>query len=397
MALVQSDEVKMALVQHNAGYYLETARALAARVAAEADRIDREREIPSELAGEMADKGFFRLLVPRSLGGAELDYLDYLRIVQVFGEADGSTAWCINQNNVFATNSVRMPEQTAQEIWSDGRAVVTNGPPTSSAKAVPVDGGYRLSGRWNFSSGIRHATWVAALVPISRGGQGDDASTDRREVRTLLMPKEDVRLVDVWQVNGLRGTGSFSFEADGLFVPGYRSYGPSDGPREDGALYVIPTAMLFPSGFSTVALGVARASLDVAIDLAGNRAVDQEMLRDKPTTQRQIGTAEAIWRSARAFLRESASSVWESARKNHSLATEERIRLRLASTHAIRMAAEVVDIAYNVCGSSSIFSINPVQRRFQDVHVITQQVQGRLAHYDTAGQFFLGLEPQGLF
>ena len=237
----------------------------------------------------------------------------------------------------------------------------------------------------------------AALVPISGSDRGDDASSDRKEVRTLLMPKEDVRLVDVWQVNGLRGTGSFSFEADDLFVPGHRSYSPSDGPREDGALYVIPTSLLFPSGFATVALGVARASLDAAIDLAGNKAVDQQTLRDRPTVQRQVGTAEAIWRSARAFLRESASSVWESARKNHSLTVEERIRLRLASTHAIRMASEVVDIAYDVCGSNSIFSINPVQRRFQDVHVITQQVQGRLAHYDTAGQFFLGLEPEGLF
>ena len=387
----------MAVAQHNTSYYLETARELAARVAAETDRIDRERQIPSELAGEIADKGFFRLLVPRSLGGAELDYLVFLQIVQLFGEADGSTAWCINQNNVFATNSVRMPEKAAHEIYSERRAVVTNGPPTPSARAVPVDGGYRLSGRWNFSSGIRHATWVAALVPISHSDQGDDVSSDRQEVRTLLMPKEDVRLVDVWQVNGLRGTGSFSFEADDLFVPGYRSYSPSDGPREDGALYVIPTSLLFPSGFATVALGVARASLDAAIDLAGNKAADQEMLRDRPTTQRQIGTAEAIWRSARAFLRESASSVWEGACKNHSLTTEERIRLRLASTHAIRMAAEVVDIAYDVCGSNSIFSINPVQRRFQDVHVITQQVQGRLTHYDTAGQFFLGLEPEGLF
>jgi alkylation response protein AidB-like acyl-CoA dehydrogenase len=119
----------MGEVQPDAGCYLESARALAARVAAETDRIDRERVIPSELAGEIADKGFFRLLVPRSLGGAGLDYLGYLRIVQVFGEVDGSTARCINQNNVFATNSVRMPEQTAQEIWGDRRAVVTNGPP----------------------------------------------------------------------------------------------------------------------------------------------------------------------------------------------------------------------------------------------------------------------------
>ena len=203
--------------------------------------------------------------------------------------------------------------------------------------------------------------------------------------------------MDAWQVSGLRGTGSFSFEIDDVFVPGHRSYGPTDPPRDDGAIYVIPTGLLFPSGFGTVALGVARASLDAAIDLAGTKVVDEELLRDNSTIQRQIGTAEAIWRSARAFLRESASAVWESACKDRSLPTDERIRLRLAGTHAIRMAAEVVDIAYDVCGSNSIFSTNPVQRRYQDMHVITQQIQGRLAHYDTAGQYFLGLEPKGLF
>ena len=387
-------EEQVADLENGSDYYIEAARTLAAHAAEEADRIDREREIPPDLAAELADRGLFRLLMPRTLGGAEMDYLDFLEIVRIFGEADGSTAWCINQNNVFATNSVRMPERAAKEIYRDRRAVVTNGPPTSSAIAVPVNGGYRLTGRWNFSSGIRHATWVAALTPI---GREDGGSTDRREVRTLLVPREEVRLVDVWQVSGLRGTGSFSFEVDDLFVPSHRSYGPSDGPRDDGALYVIPTSLLFPIGFATVALGVARASLDAAIELSGSKDVDQEVLRDKPTVQRQIGTAEAVWRSAWAFLRESASAAWVSARKSRTLSVEECILLRVAGTHAIHAAAQVVDVAYNVCGSSSIFAANPVQRRFQDVHVITQQIQGRLSHYETAGQFFLGLEPKGFF
>ncbi len=387
----------MAVAQRSTGYYLEAARALATRVAAEADRIAQEREIPPDIVDEIADKGLFRLLVPRSLGGAELNYPDFLHIVQVFAEADASTAWCVNQNNIYATNSARMPEQTSREIWSDGRAVVTNGPPDSSSEAVPVDGGFRLTGRWNFSSGVRHATWVAALTPVRR--LDSDDSSGRQEVRTLLVPKKDVSLIDVWQVSGLRGTGSFSFEADDIFVPNVRTFSPSDTPREDGPLYVIPAVLLFAGGFATVAMAAARAGLDTAIDIAGSKAStrDQSTLRMKSTTQRRIGEAEAVWHSARAFLGESTSLVWESASKNHALTIEERIRLRLASTHAIHMAAEVIDIAYKMCGSSSIFASDPIQRRFQDLHVITQQAQGRLAGYDTAGQFFLGLEPDGIF
>ena len=388
----------MAGAQDNLGSHLAAAQELAPRVAVAADRIDRERALPPELFTALADKGFFRLLVPRSLGGAEIDYLDHLSIIQTFAEADGSTAWCLNQNNVFATVSAKMPERLAQEIWGNQRAVVANGPPIK-AEAVSVSGGYRLTGRWNFSSGCRHATWMAAIAPITHPDHAQDASTGKTDVRVLIIPKREAELVDVWQVNGLRGTGTFSFEVEELYVPSNRTFNPAGSPHEGGPLYVMPMLLLFASGFACVALGVARTALDATLEIAGGKRprADADLLRDKPVVQRQIGTAEAIWGAARAFLLDAANAAWESACKIHALTLEERIRLRLASTHAIRMAADVVDIAYNVCGSDAIFESNPIQRRFQDVHVITQQIQGRMAHYDTAGQFFLGLEPEGMF
>ena len=398
----------MTTAQHDIAYYLEAARELAGKVAAAADRIDGDRQIPSELAEELADRGFFRLLLPRSLGGAQLDHPDFLQILEIFAAVDASTGWCLNQNNVFSTNSLKMPEQTARKIWGEQRAVVTNGPPTASSQAVPVDGGYKLNGRWHFSSGSSHATWIAALAPInsgsSRGGPTQDASKDRTGARIMLMPKEVVTFLDFWQVKGLRGTASFSFEVEDLFIPGDHSYDPTDLPREDGALYVIPTTLLFGSGFATVALGVARAALDTAISVAGAKTPGRSstVLQNLSSTQRIIGEGKAIWGSSKAFLRQSASSAWKEARKtsaqkNRALATEERINLRLGATHAIRMAAQVVDLAYNLCGSDAIFETNPIQRQFQDIHVITQHTQGRLTHYETAGQYFLGMEPAGNF
>ncbi len=376
---------------------LDTAHDLADRVAAVADRIDCERQLPSDLAEEIVDKGFFRLLVPRSLGGAELAHSDFLRMLQVFAEVDGSTAWCINQNNVFATASSVMPEQTAQEVWGDERAVVANGPPRPSVKAIPVDGGYRLSGHWDFSTGSAHATWFAALIPDMHPDHEQKAHTDKASPRMLLIPKSEVDILDSWQVNGLRGTGSFSFEVDDLYVPSARTYDPTHASREEGPLYLIPRDLLFASGDATIALGVAHSSLATVIDLAGTKSSRQPgtLLRDQSTTQRLIGEAEAIWHSAKVFLVDSASSVWSSACKNHALAIDERIRLRLASTYAIRKAAEVVDIAYNLCGASGIFARNPIQRQFQDIHVVTQHIQGHPSNYETAGQYFLGLEPQG--
>ncbi len=390
----------MATIQRDTEYYIETARELAALVAANTDRINEQRKIPTDVSDAIADAGFFRLLMPRNLGGAQLDHPDFLRIVQIFAEADGSVGWSMNQNNVFATNSTRMNDKTRKEIYTNPRAVITNGPPMSRSRAIEVDGGYSLSGRWNFSSGSDHATWIAALTPIqavdANGARPIDV-VPRDDMRILLIPKREVEMVNNWQVNGLRGTASWGFEADGLFIPKHRMYDPNAAPREDGAVYRIPTSLLFASGFATVALGAARAALDAAKDLA-NRKVPgnsptQTLIRDWSTTQRQVGEAEAIWHSARAFLREAAGAVWKSASANRPLSMDERIHMRLASTFANRKAADVVDIAYTLCGSTAIFESNPVQRRFQDVHVINQQVQGRLTHYDTAGRFFLGMEP----
>ena len=389
----------MAFPQHDLNYYFDTAHELAEKVAANADQIDIDRQIPTELTNELADKGFFRLLLPKSLGGAQLAHSDFLKILEIFAAVDGSTGWCINQNNVFSTNSLRMPQGIAEEIYAEARAVVTNGPPDSSARAVPCDGGYKLSGRWNFSSGITHASWIAALAPVLPADQEPSAVFVRESGRVMLIPKNDVKFVDFWPVHGLRGTASFSFEVEDLFIPEERTYSPTNQPRENGPVYGIPITLLFASGFSTVALGIAKASLGTAMDLAEIKIPGRayRLLQDEPTTQRIIGEAQAIWHSAKAFLREAHASVWESAAANKPLTVEQRIKLRLAATFGIRKSKEIVETAYELCGSNAILDTNPIQRQFQDIHVVSQHIQGRATHFETAGQFFMGLDPQGNF
>lgn len=387
----------MATAQHDTEHYLETARDLAAQVAPHVSRIEADRQFPSDLSEAIADQGFFRLLIPRSMGGEELDHPTFRSILEIFAAVDASTAWAINQNNVFATDVMKMPEQIAHEIWDERRAVVTNGPPTKTAKAVSIDGGYKLSGLWNFSSGFDHATWIAALVPV--WSQGQTAATGRESFRIMLLPKSEVTFVDQWHVNGMRGTASFSFALDEVFVPESRTYSQTDPVRSDSPVYMIPRTLLFAMGFATVAVGVAQASLNSVIDLTSNKTPVRTStpLHDLHTTHRLIGEAEAIWRSARAYLRESSTAVWEGASKNGALTAEERIQSRLATTYAIQRSAEAVDICYNLSGSDAIFTPNKIHRLFQDIHVITQHAQGRPIHLETAGQFLLGLEPKGNF
>ena len=380
--------------------YTAIATELAPIIKENSDRINSERQIPSDIAQDLADRGFFRLLLPKTLGGAELEHSQFLNILEIIAESDTSTAWCLNQNNVWSTSSTRMPEKTAKEIWKDQRAVVTNGPPSAVCKAIPVEDGYALSGRWNFSSGCTHATWIAALSPVATPDGSSLVSGERKDMKILLIPKEQVEFVDTWDAQGMRGTSSFGFELNNLFVPSNHTYDQDEAePWNNGPLYVIPRTLLFAAGFSTVALATANASIKIAVDFAsgGHSGRNQAMLRDQGTTQRSIGEAQAIYSASRAFLRESMARVWDSASHKGVLTLEERIALRLASTYAIRTAANVVDICYNLCGSGAIFSSNPIQRRFQDIHVITQHLQGHPTNYEYAGQFLLGIEPEGNF
>ena len=367
---------------------------LASTVSPAVERIDKERRIPDDIVRPIIDAGFFRLLLPKSLGGYELAHPDFLKIVRIFAEADASVGWCINQNNVFSTNSVRVSKPVAEEIWGDPQNVVTNGPPRPGTKAVIGEDGYHLTGRWDFSSGISHASWVAALAPVHNSD-----GTDAKEMRTFLIPKSEVKVVDEWHVGGLRGTASLSFTASELFVPAERSYGLNEPSREPGPLYVIHTTPMFASGFATVALGVARSGLDAAIGLTKSKVQHggTNALSTDTTTQRMIGEVEASWNSARAFLDEATSEMWRVVVQTHELPTAQRINVRLAGTHAIRTSADIVNTAYTICGSSAIFEPNKIQHCFRDAHAIRQQIQGRPTHYDTVGQFYLGLEPKGIF
>ena len=234
--------------------YIEKAREIAALIADAGDRIDSERRIPEEITNRMADEGFFRLLIPRSLGGAELAHPDFRKIVRIFAEADGSAGWCVNQNNVFSTNSARVPEETAQEVWTVQRNVVTNGPPMPYTRADAVDGGYRISGRWNFSSGIPHATWVAALTPVYPARtlrtlrNADDASAQGRGQRAGRLERRRTARHRQPQLSRSRTPSS----------PPPAPIRQRRNPANPGPLYYIPTTLLFCSGFATVALGAAR-------------------------------------------------------------------------------------------------------------------------------------------
>jgi len=228
--------------------YVERARALAPTIASFADRIEAERRLPAPLADALHEAGLFRMLLPRSLGGAELDPPAFVQVMEEIAKVDASTAWVLGQTAGCSMIAAYLPREAAARIFGPPRAVLAWGA-GPQGRAVAVDGGYRLTGSWSFASGIHEATWVGAHAPIV-----DADGTPRRRadgvpaVRTLLFPIEAATLTDVWNVMGLRGTGSDTYAVDDLFVPREHTAARDDETerREAGPLYCFRAAASTP-------------------------------------------------------------------------------------------------------------------------------------------------------
>ena len=375
--------------------FLDAARELAPKIRAAADEIEAERELPRALFEALADAGFYHMAVPRSIGGHELDLPTYIQVLEELGKADASTAWTINQGAIYATYAARMPKEMARAIWIDTpRAVVAN-TPAPTAKAVVVPGGYRVTGRQGFSTGCRHASWVAAHAQVIDNGEVRlDPMNGQPEARYLYVPVAEAELLDTWHVRGMRGTGTHHFAVNDVFVPAERSVLSVTAPLvETGPLYQIPRTLLFASGDAAVALGLARMCLETFFELAGAKTprAMPGLLREQSMVQVDVGHAEAHLRSGRAFLTEAVRDIWRSASETGAVTLDQRAALRIATTHGIRLAVQVVDTVYNAAGATAVYESHLLQRHFQDIHVISQHMQSRMAVYELVGRHWLGL------
>jgi indole-3-acetate monooxygenase len=374
---------------------LEAARKLAPQIRACAEEIEAARELPRALFEAIADAGIFHLLVPRAVGGAELDLPTYIQVIEELGKADASTAWAVNQGAVFATYAARMPREQARAIWVDVPRAVVGNSPAPTATAVVAPGGYRVTGRQGFSTGCRHASWVAAhSTVVQPNGEKRLEANGQPEARYCFVPVAEAELLDTWKVRGMRGTGTHHFEVKDVFVPEARTVLSVSAPLvEPGPLYKIPRTLCFASGDAAVSVGLARACLEAFAELAGAKTprAMPNLLRDTPLVQSDVGHAEAHLRSARALLTEAVRDIWTETTTAGAVTLERRAALRIATTHAIRLAVQVVDILYNAAGATAVYESHVIQRYFQDVHVISQHMQSRMAIYELVGRHWLGL------
>jgi alkylation response protein AidB-like acyl-CoA dehydrogenase len=372
------------------------AAAVSAAVAA-ASEIEAGRRLPPALLDRLHEAELFRLLLPRSSNGIETDPVTFFHVIETIARADASTAWCLSQAGGCAMSAAYLDLPVAHAIFgNDPRAVLAWGP-GPKVRAVECDGGYKVTGVWAFASGGRHATWLGAHCPIFAADGWPRLEADGvQEERTMLVRSQDVEWTDIWNTVGLRGTASDQFALNDFFVRSDHSITREFDRecRESGPLYRMGSGTCYQVGFAGVACGIARGALDCFVDVARNMVPrgTKSTLRDNAVVQSGLAQAEVNLRAARGFVLQSMADIWKHLCAGASITVEQRITVRMAATNAIHRAREAVDFAYNAAGATAIFEGHPLERRFRDIHTVTQQLQGQIRHFETVGAWMMGVE-----
>ena len=366
---------------------LDAARGLAPKIAARAAEIEAARRLPLDLVRDLTAAGCFRMLVPRSHGGGGFDLATAMGVIEELSRADASVAWTTMNLAGGWINLGTIPRATFDALYAEGPDVIIGGVFSPAGTAVPVDGGYRVSGRWAFASGCEDCQWLF--------GNCMEAHADGPQLRTVLFSPDQIKIEDTWSVSGLCGTGSHHLTADNVFVRAERTCLPfADPPCLDEPLLRMPMPPIFAFGVASVAIGIAQGALEDILALSVSKVplLAHTSLATNPLFQHQLGAADAKLRAARGLLYADAAAAWGTAVAGAEFTPEHRARMRSAITWAATTAASVVDMAYHAGGGSSIYAANPLQRRFRDVHAITQHFLVKLDTLTTAGAVLAGAD-----
>lgn len=398
--------------------WIHRARALTPLLDAAGPRIDAAKSLPADVLDALVDARLYKMLLPRSVGGAELELTTFFEVMLALAEGDASAAWTVSQSNGCALSAAYMSADAALEVFGGERDFMAWGFPAGRCQAIRVDGGWRVTGHWGFGSGSRHASWLGGHCQVvDPNGNPVLHAPGVPMMRTAIFSSAAVTRTDTrWDVLGLRGTGSDSYAVNDYFVPerlcivGHangrdlqRGEGVAleDEPerRENGPLYHFSPTTVFQTGFAAVALGIARAMLNSFVILAREKtpAAQPGLLRDNAAVQERVALARARLDSPTAWIRQTLEQSWQSCLHDGHPAFADRVSMRLASTFAIREATRVVDEVYADAGTTAIFADNPFERRLRDIKSAAQQIQGNSIHLQTVGQYYLGLKPSTRF
>ena len=381
------------MAAYDAPAILAGLRDLHSAITGRADEIEAARHLPADIAETLARVGAFKLCVPREIGGAEGTALELMTAIEEMSRADGATGWCLMIGATSGLTAAYLRPEVAREIHGDPMTI-TGGIFTPRGKAVRDGADYIVNGVWQWASGSSHCRWMKGGCIVYENGKPRMIRDGVPEIRTMYFPRDAIRLHDNWYSSGLCGSGSCDMSVENLRVPDAHTLSmTADRPFSDGPLYRFPLFGLLAVGCAAVALGIGRGAIEDIRDLAGAKtpALSRRTLAERAQVQADIAKAEAQLASARAWLVEEIGRAWQAALRGDAIPLDRRSALRLASTHAVDASVRATDLCYTLGGGTSVYRASPLQRRFRDIHVITQHMMVAAPTYELAGRILLGL------
>jgi alkylation response protein AidB-like acyl-CoA dehydrogenase len=381
---------------------LHAAIELRPKIQAAGDEMERIRRIPPEIADAMKGAGVFGMVLPRSWGAPELDPLTQLRVIEALAMAEGSAGWCAMIGCDSGYITAFLDENVAREMYPD-IWVATAATATATGQATPVRGGYRVSGRFPFSSGCQHSEWVWVGCNVVENGTQRVNAKGVPETRTCFLKLSEVEILDTWYTTGLRGTGSHDLAVHDVLVPAERTFSFQDPElvKRPGPLYAFP--LMFIAKGAAPALGIARHAIDVVIENAkrkparrmvlGERSEPAKLLRDEVFVQESVARAETLLGSARAYLFDVIGDMWETLVEERRFSETQQARFFTAYTHVVGTCVEAVQHVYKASGGTAVYQTGALDRCLRDVLTMNQHLMGSLRTYEIAGRLLLGLEP----
>jgi indole-3-acetate monooxygenase len=366
------------------------------------EQIEQDQRLAPALVQQLHAAGFYRMVIPRALGGLQVDPLTYLRVVELLAEGAGSVGWNVCNNSIGQLVTLGLPDEGVHEIYPTGHATVIAGTAVQGGgQAIPVEGGYRISGRWSFGTGCQEATWMLASFQIIDNGPPRRRPDGGSLYWRALFPRDEIEVVPgSWDVTGLRGTGSFDWTVRDVFLPERRTMVHAGMPLDNqwsrwpGITYALPSVCWVGPHHSSVITGIARAGIDALIALAVDKTPRGRtgLLCENPQVQESVGRADAILNAGRVYRSAMITELWNTVAAGNETTLEQRARCRLASTYAADSAREAMDLVYRHGGSTSFKRASRLAECWRDLHVVGQTVTVAPEWYPIGGRVYLGMD-----
>ena len=373
---------------------LAAARELGGSISARSAEIEALGTLPTDLVDEIRPTGAFRQCVPDDLGGPGVTATESLEVFEEFAYHDGSVGWCVAIASTTSLLASYLPDPHAGALFGDPGAI-GGGFVVPRGKAVPTDGGLRVSGRWQWGSGTKHCTTIGGGCLVVGADGRPEPRADGLAAPFVFMDPGEVELIETWDVAGLAGTGSVDFEARDVFVPEGRwvQIG-TGGPVRDNAWSRFSFYGLLASGVAAAAVGIARRSIDELVELAGSKKPQgsTRTLAERAATQAEAARAEARLAAAWSLMLDAVDDTWQGALAGQPSTVDQKRRIRLAATHAAQTAADVAASMFTTAGGAAVYRTSPIQRCFRDTAVAAQHAMVAPRTLETAGRLRMGLQ-----